>query len=568
MRLPVIATASCRSTAWSAWTTLLCVLAILSAATAVTASSSAEFIETDEYIHLQKHTASDQNVGESSNRTVLAYITPWNSKGTQMVDGYSDRIDLVSPVWYTILVSHPSDGASAKSKRGGNRADATYRLSGGPPHSQDEAWLRRKLEQDSDRVQIVPRFYLDGWEQKDYADLLSNPSNWARLAKVITEEVDKRGFHGLVFESAATHLLFEPIQTLSASLQALGGNKKRSLTVVLAPLRTPYSLGGGKVDRVQESQNRMIVQSIPQLAQVVDFFSIMTYDMSSAGGRVSGISGKDLPKDSPLRGAKKESLRHPGPNTSPEWIKENLHMIEEAVRSAARAKLVKKQELQEGEEEQETDDDGMEWLKDPSNPFLYSDFAAQEVLDEEQEQEQEQEQVEEEGQQDELALIRGKLLMGMPMYGYRYPLFWIDKSTGQGVPLPPPSNVAQAQELISRTEPSSSRALLPFLRGPGEAVTMDAIVSILTDNDGVIVDGKQGDGEGWFDYAETVTEEHTKGRESHGVKEGDQIYWRLYLPLPSTTRSRLSALDAEPELRAGVSLWELGQASPLLLQDL
>lgn len=496
-----------------------------------------------------------------------------------MVDDYSEKIDLVSPVWYTVLVSRSSAIAAAKDrwKQDKDGENAEYVLSGGPTNKKEEEWLKRKLKPNSG-VQIVPRFFLDGWEQKDYANLLSNANNWDRLANVIADEVEKRDYDGVVLESAATHLLFEPIQTLASALKALTprNGKARTLTAVLPPSRTKHSLGGEKPDRVQDSQNRMIVQSIPQLAQVVDFLSIMTYDMSSAGGRVSGVSGKDFPDDSPLRGAKKGSLRQPGPNTSPKWVEENLSMIEQVTRAAAKARLVKTKKEREQEQEQErereqeeVEDEDIEKLKDPSNPFLYDDFAATEILDEEEEKAKVEQQVEEEQKEvDELALIRGKLLMGMPMYGYQYPIFWIDKAAGQGVPVPPPVNTDQAKQLIARADPSSDSALLPFLRGPGEALTMDGIVSVLTDNDGVIVDPKQGDGEGWFDYAETITKETLKARESHGVKEGDQIYWRLYLPLPSATKTRLRALKKKAELQAGLSLWELGQASPILLNDL
>ncbi len=154
-------------------------------------------------------------------------------------------------------------------------------------------------------------------------------------------------------------------------------------------------------------------------------------------------------------------------------------------------------------------------------------------------------------EQDELALIRQKLLIGMPMYGYRYPVFWIDKSTGQGVPVPPPSNAFEGKQLHSRSDPSSDSALLPFLRGPGEALTMDTIISILSDHDGVILDSKDDHGEGWFDYTETVTRESAKGREAHGVKAGDEIYWRMFMPLPSTTQARLDALEENDECEAG-----------------
>ncbi|SPO29953.1 uncharacterized protein UTRI_06259_B [Ustilago trichophora] len=540
---------------------------LVTALLADAASATPTILDTSEYIRLHNDVISSDDTSKKSNQTILAYITPWNPKGLSMADDYAAKIDMISPVWYTILVSSSSSS--------GEDQETSYRLSGGPPGKVEEQWLKRKLQQDS-RVKIVPRFYLDNWAQKDYANLLSNPNNWQSLAKVITDEVVKRQYDGVVFESAATHLLFEPIQALSSSLLKISSSSRarKSLTVVLPPLRTKYSLGDQKVDRVQESQNRMIVQSIPQLAQVVDYFSIMTYDMSSAGGRISGISGKEFPKDSPLRGAKKGSLRQPGPNTSAKWIEENLGLIEEASRKAAQAKLVKtKKEFEKERESQEMEGDGeMEKLKDPSNPFLYDDFSAiDENLNEDEVADVDAEKKEEKEEQvevDELALIQGKLLMGMPMYGYRYPIFWIDKSTGQGVPIPSPSDPFEARELLSRSRPSSQTAILPFLRGPGEPLTMTFIISILTDNDGIIVDPKQHHGEGWFDYTETITKETLKDHQTHGVKIGDQIYWRLYLPLPSTTKSRLTAIKPKQELKVGVSLWELGQASRMLLNDL
>ncbi|EST07134.1 Glycoside hydrolase, superfamily [Kalmanozyma brasiliensis GHG001] len=537
------------------WTSVLCLLALFSSI-ALAASPPAVY-ETDEYIRIQPELSAA--TAKLSNRTVLAYITPWNPRGAELVDEYVDKIDLVSPVWYTILISRDSLSRSTQ-----NGADATYVLSGGPPSKTEESWLHRKQRQG---IKFTPRFYLDGWQQKDYADLLSNSDNWQRLADVITGEASKMGYDGVVFESAASHLLFEPIRTLHSALQG------KLLTVVLPPLRTTYSMGG-RVDRTQESQNRMIVQSIPQLAAVVDFFSIMTYDMSSAAGRVSDVEGKDFPTDSPLRGAKRGSLRQPGPNSSPKWIEENIRLIEEATRAAARARIktaqAKRAAQQAAEAEAKLESDGeVEQLRDPSNPFLYDDFGGQEELNEEAErQPTEQITLATLEEQDDLASIRGKLLMGMPMYGYRYPIFWIDKSTGQGIPVPPPTNAFEGKELAKRSDPSLDTALLPFLRGPGEAVTMDTIVSILSDNDGAIIDSRSDDAEGWFDYTETVTRESVKGREAHGVKPGDEIYWRMYIPLPSTTKQSLAALEENDETRPGVSLWELGQASSLLLHAL
>ena len=523
-----------------------------------TATPAASVYETDEYIRIQPEL--DGITHKVTDRTVLAYITPWNSKGIQLADKFVDKLDLVSPVWYTILIS-PDSVADAKSK------DATYTLSGGPTCAAEEEWLERTLS--AGKVKVTPRFYLDNWQQSDYATFLSSASNWQRLASLITDEVSRRNYDGIVFESPVSHLLYEPISTLRSSLS------NKILTLVMPPLRTAYS-SGGTLDRMQNVTNQMAVQSIPQLAPIVDYFSIMTYDMTGAGGRMSNVEGKDFPQNSPLRGAKRGSLRGAGPNTSPKWVRENVRLIEAAVRATATAKRDKKKREAEdaaknqkhGRDEAEGDD----WkrLNDPSDPFAYDDFTADEELDEEQvdKVEPEDSDASTEQEHDDLALIRGKLLMGMPMYAYRYPLFWIDKSTGQGIPVPPPTNPFEGKQLHTRSDPLSDSALLPLLRGPGEAITIDTVLSILRNHDGVILDPKDADAEGYFDYAETVTPETLNGRESHGVKPGDQIYWRMYVPLPSTTQARLEALDEIDELQAGVSLWELGQASSLLLHAL
>ncbi|GAC97956.1 hypothetical protein PHSY_005544 [Pseudozyma hubeiensis SY62] len=560
--LPASWTLQCRSGLFH----LVCLL--LTALLAFASTTPAVY-ETDEYIRIQPELASITQ--KLTNRTVLAYITPWNARGIDVVDEYAEKIDMVSPVWYTVLVDR-----EVVSKGGGN---ATYVLSGGPPSEKEREWVESKLKNRESRVKIVPRFYLDSWQQNDYADLLSSPSNWNRLSQLITTEVSTKGYHGIVFESAATHLLFEPISLLSSSLKTTD----KSLTVVLPPLRTQYSLNGIKLDRMQQSQNTMIKQSIPQLAAVVDYFSIMTYDMSGAGGRASKMEGKDFGKESPLRGAKRGTLREAGPNTSGKWIGENVRLIAEATRDASRAREERRRK-QKAEAEAEAElnkeageggDEEVERLKDPSSPFAYDEFGGEEVLDEASVDSQTEErdgekapaeqQAEAEQPEDSLSLIKGKLLMGMPMYGYRYPIFWIDKTTGQGIIVSPPLNPDEGKELFSRT---SSSSLLPFLRGPAEAVTMDAILTILSDHDGVIIDPKD-DGEGWFDYTETVTSESAKGKESQGLKPGDEIYWRMYLPLPSTTQTRLEALEGDNEdVGAGVSLWELGQANGMLLHAL
>lgn len=507
-------------------------------------STAHEFL--DEQERWAASAGGDTVVRRNTALPVLGYVTPWNPSGQQLVSDFRSKFDLVAPVWYTVLVSKPTSAAHK------------YKLSGGPPAPIDIDWahdLQNPAEDDDDgsaKVKVVPRFQLDAWTQNDFADLLSNQTLWTALADVVVAEVEERGYDGVVFESAATYLLFEPVRELSERLHGLN----KTLVVVLPPIRTAHSLTSTsngakrkptKPSKTEEAQNRMILQSLPQLATVVDWFSIMTYDMSSAGGRTSGLTGADFPDHSPLRQAKRDNLRQPGPNTSPTWIAENLEAVLKAAAEPVPGseKVGKHKQSMFGETSGEMQD--MFGL-DASNPFNYDEFSASEdkvVLE-------------------KTADARAKFLMGMPMYGYQYPVFFIDRTTGQGVDRVPARTKMQAQKA------EQDRSALPFLRGPGEALTMTAITNLLKTHKQAHLTHDTLSMESWFDYTEKLPLDVPEDRQQYGVRPGDEIYWRVYIPTRTSMRKRLEALTSadDAQRQAGVSLWEVGQASETLLVDL
>lgn len=173
---------------------------------------------------------------------VLGYVTPWNSRGKQLVEDYREKFDLVSPVWYTVHADEAN-------------VDEVYAVRGGPPAKEDEEWYQRlqKATASSGAVkplQIVPRFILDGWDQDNFQNLVFNETRWRLLSDAIMSVVTERSFDGVVFESGASYALGPPLTKLSEVLHA----KDKLLILVMPPVRAP---GDGMTDAHNSSKQNL-----------------------------------------------------------------------------------------------------------------------------------------------------------------------------------------------------------------------------------------------------------------------------------------------------------------------
>lgn len=170
---------------------------------------------------------------------VLGYVTPWNSRGKQLVEDYREKFDLVSPVWYTVHADEAN-------------VDEVYAVRGGPPSKEDEAWYQRLQKPAASSgaarpIQVVPRFILDGWDQENFQNLIFNETRWRLLSEAIMNVVAERSYDGVVFESGATYALGPPITKLSEELHA----KDKLLILVMPPVRAP---GDGMTDEHKASK--------------------------------------------------------------------------------------------------------------------------------------------------------------------------------------------------------------------------------------------------------------------------------------------------------------------------
>lgn len=432
---------------------------------------------------------------------VLGYVTPWNPRGKQLVEDYRHKFDIISPVWYTIhAVGHG------------------YEVRGAPPGPEDDEWYRRLQQpataadgaEQEKPLQVTPRFIVDGWGEDDYRQFIFNETRWQLLADAVMGVVTEKAFDGVVFESGATHALPLSLARLSDALHDDG----KVLVVVMQPLRP---VPGDKVDELSaeraeliEATNGLLRQNLPQLSLVVDYFSIMSYDMTGPGGREldrERIGGGGKLAEAASQG----TVREPGPNTSADWVRENLLNFIEATDAAAAANANQQQGFQ---------------------ASLEAHQASR------------------------------KFLMGVPLYGYKYPVMFVDSASGRFVeptpvePLPDkPLITGAAGPKIRKKTPEKAVAILT---GGGEAITASEIVNLIKDNKPEAL-RLEPDGEYYFDYEE---------------KPGAG-FWRVFLPTKESLGQVLKTIKdvTEDDLissfgGAGVALWEVGQSSEGLLAAL
>ncbi|KAG9290903.1 hypothetical protein G9A89_011053 [Geosiphon pyriformis] len=193
----------------------------------------------------------------------LAYVTPWNNHGYDIVKIFKGKFDYVSPVWYNI-----------------HRRSNRYELSGG--HDVDQNWIKEvRIEIDGQkRGKIVPRFRSEGWAEHDYKALLTEFNSIKAFTKVLVEECRKQNFDGLVLEMGIPTLLRDVIQELGDALH----KQSKELILVINPKKpnTPIFTAGQFED----------------FSMFVDRFSLMTYDYSPA--------------------------EKPGPSANVDWIEDNI----------------------------------------------------------------------------------------------------------------------------------------------------------------------------------------------------------------------------------------------------
>ncbi|KAK9049481.1 hypothetical protein SSX86_031550 [Deinandra increscens subsp. villosa] len=202
---------------------------------------------------------SENASGRNFPNPVLAYVTPWNSKGYEMAKKFNSKLTHISPVWYDLK----SQGVK-------------FVLEG--RHNVDKGWmsdLRMK-----GHALILPRIVLEAIPM----DLLKEKKKRAKVIQLIIAECKEMNFDGIVLESwsrwAAYGVLHDPhMRNLALQFIKKLGQAMHSVVVNERSLQLIYVIGPPRSDRLHEYD--FGPQDLQSLSDAVDGYSLMTYDFSN-----------------------------------------------------------------------------------------------------------------------------------------------------------------------------------------------------------------------------------------------------------------------------------------------
>ncbi|KAL4208780.1 glycoside hydrolase superfamily [Rhizopus microsporus] len=198
---------------------------------------------------------------------VLAYVTPWNNRGYDIVKEFKGKFDYVSPVWYYIQRRSPME----------------FDFDG--EHDVDQSWMSEVRDIYTGKGKIVPRFQFRGWTGEDLRAFITSEQEMQHLAKELNNQVIKYNFDGVVIECGYPAFF----QKFLIELSMLLHQDQRELIVVLPSITDQY-------------KQLMTPEMFDVMAQYIDKFSLMTYDYSSHDP-------------------------NGGPNAPIEWIMDNIEYL-------------------------------------------------------------------------------------------------------------------------------------------------------------------------------------------------------------------------------------------------
>lgn len=213
---------------------------------------------------------------------VLAYVTPWNSRGYDMAKRFNSKFTHISPVWYDL------------------KSQETELVLEGR-HNADRGWISELKK--AGNAKILPRVVLEAFP----VNLLENKKQRKKAIDILVAECKEMEYDGIVLESwsrwAAFGVLHDPrmrklaldfIKQLGQALHgvSLEENEMQHLELV-------YVIGPPQGEKLQPYD--FGPEDLKTLGVAVDGFSLMTYDFSSP--------------------------QNPGPNAPLKWVRSTLRVL-------------------------------------------------------------------------------------------------------------------------------------------------------------------------------------------------------------------------------------------------
>jgi spore germination protein YaaH len=167
-----------------------------------------------------------------------------------------------------------------------------------------------------------------------------------------------------------------------------------------------------------------------------------------------------------------------------------------------------------------------------------------------------------------------KLMMGVAMYGYTYPLAHV-LASGNTQAVSPPTSPTSAKDnsteeqakyrlRADQREAASSTDAARILAAKGDPVTIREIRDVFTAGK-ALVRKDASSGEAYFDYLKLKEDGSIHTRED-GSKAPVAWYRRAYWPTPATIKERIEVVE-ENGVKS-IALWDIGQGGAWLLHSL
>ncbi|KAJ0112762.1 hypothetical protein Patl1_00582 [Pistacia atlantica] len=205
---------------------------------------------------------------------VLAYITPWNSKGYEIAKKFNSKFTHLSPVWYDIK----SQGTSLI-------------LEG--RHNADKGWIS-ELRMNGDALHF-PGILLRKKKLRDKAiELILTECKELEYDGVVLESWSRWAAYGILHDPDMRNMALEFIKQLGHALHSVNSvrNSEQQLQLV-------YVIGPPHSEKLQAHD--FGPEDLQSLSDAVDGFSLMTYDFSGP--------------------------HNPGPNAPLKWIRSILQLL-------------------------------------------------------------------------------------------------------------------------------------------------------------------------------------------------------------------------------------------------
>ncbi|KAI9209211.1 chitinase domain-containing protein 1 [Polychytrium aggregatum] len=232
----------------------------------------AEDVSANSILSQHKHHGPESHFKKFSEMT-LAYVTPWNNHGYDVVKIFRGKFTHVSPVWYYLKP----------------RPNHQYVLEGG--HDYDKGWIDEvrffdPIENAGSAAKIVPRVQFSEWTRDEFIHILNDADAAQRVVNLMVEEALDKDYDGLVLEMGGVARYFKGIiRHLADRLH----ESSKSLILVIPPYFPDDAHVGFSNDDYSD------------LVDAVDGFSLMTYDYGNRMG--------------------------PGPNSPIEWVQANIRYL-------------------------------------------------------------------------------------------------------------------------------------------------------------------------------------------------------------------------------------------------